>query len=1018
MNVFETVLSQINLMDIIQHYYTPRKIKPGKETLINPCPFCGGHKGGGKGGNDSFFVNSKKQVYRCHACEEGGDALDFVMKIRNLSNRYEAAQEINLSCGLKIDFEAFKTNGRDNGTPPAAAEPGIEIRKKIFKTAATFFHQTLLRDQKALEILKKERKFEKKFLETQPVGYSGNRRGMLLAALEANFSREELLQSGLVFANDKGEVYEYFPPQFFIYFHIVDSQVCNFSAKYALKKSLKKDDERRKESHLKAEFRLQDYAPFNFNDLSGNEVIFVEGQNDALQIKRIDEKAHVVADKNFTDEELLRRRLKHTKMIYLWFDPDQAGDNYVRRFFDKFWGDFPIKVIIPDDEDRDPDDYLKHSNDPQEKLAMVREKSVELFNYLIKKIPESEDPYTTILKLEPLTRKFSTAQNQWLIDLSVENLKKQFSNPSIGKVISENVKKDRYSKEVSGPTQENLPYFEENGVYKKQIFKGPQTISNFVLRIENIVLYNEEVRYLCSLINERGEIAEEVEFEPIQRVDRRKFSEKLAGSGRGSYYFTGTNADLSGIWQYEERRREINLTMFVRHYGEVRHLNMWIFQNCIIKNGQIYRKNKEDDYIIVDGTNFMSRGVNAYSKTKPSLNLEFECTQGFINHVARRFNQVVDCRHDGTISEYQGLLILGFLPANIYCKEIEEHLTFFPHLLAYGQAESGKSSILGLLNMAFGWPREKSHDPWDKATPAGTFQFLEQISSMPYHYDEFRNGPVFERMEGTIRSVFDRVGEGKGGKYNERQSSIVNGTMWFSGQDIPQDEAIITRSVYFRFFKLEGNQHRDEAYRWFREQKWNLSAITRKLIMGKNDQTAGEILQLIDEYAEMIQGHNSAIGDRISKCYAVPAAALRALNIDIPDDFYEFLCKHASANLVNRFRENPVYIFFSELAFLADEKFQGEPILVNDVVFQPNVGLLALRFNRTIRKIMHSLAQRRKDATFTPEAFKNALMEDKSFADNNVEVKINGTTRKCMRFNINRLADELRDELSFFSIGN
>src|SRR5215831_12583795 len=45
--------------------------------LVGPCPACGGH--------DRFAVNVRRQIWNCRQCAKGGDVIDLVRHIDNVS---------------------------------------------------------------------------------------------------------------------------------------------------------------------------------------------------------------------------------------------------------------------------------------------------------------------------------------------------------------------------------------------------------------------------------------------------------------------------------------------------------------------------------------------------------------------------------------------------------------------------------------------------------------------------------------------------------------------------------------------------------------------------------------------------------------------------------------------------------------------------------------------------------------------------------------------------------------------
>ncbi len=50
----------------------------------------------------SFYINTSKQIYKCFGCGEGGDIINFVMKMENL-DFMDAVKILANKCGIEIN---------------------------------------------------------------------------------------------------------------------------------------------------------------------------------------------------------------------------------------------------------------------------------------------------------------------------------------------------------------------------------------------------------------------------------------------------------------------------------------------------------------------------------------------------------------------------------------------------------------------------------------------------------------------------------------------------------------------------------------------------------------------------------------------------------------------------------------------------------------------------------------------------------------------------------------------------
>lgn len=1010
MDVFEKIRQDVPILDIIQHYFSPDNIKKqGKgKYFINPCPFCGGHKGAGKGGNNSCSVDTEQNYFNCFACGEKGSAIDFVLKMKRLANPLDAAKEIDRVCQLGLDFSQ---NGKANGKPKPPPDPAIETRKKIFKAAATWYHQQLLNDEKVLQELKKRRNFAPEFLKDRPIGYSGNIRGELLAYLRESFSDDDLIASGLISKNDRGEVYEYFAPQYVMYFHVVDNQVCEFSSKYLFKEKIK-DDRPKREMYLRAEYRIGDHTMYNYNDFAGSEIIFVEGQNDVEQIKNIDAKEHAIADKNMTDVEFYRKKLRHAQTVYLWYDPDRAGETYVRRWFDKFWGDFPIKVIdttvttTEGDEQRvktyDPDEFLRAFKSAT-RLQKLKENSVEISNWLIQRVAESDDTYTNIMNLKFITDKFRSHTDNNLIKTTISAIKKRFKDNSVGQIIKENYQNDLQSISASGASKKYLPYFEHDGIYFRRQGETKVGLSNFILRICDIIRMDDAIYYRCKLSNDSGEIAEDVIFNAAERTNLNKFKERCAT--KGGFYFTGLANDLAGIWQLEESRENLAKTYYIKHYGYVKSEKLWLYDNCAVKDNRIFEKN-EDGFIHIDGRNYKAFDVLVYSGATPKLDITTKFNKGFAQDVANAFHGVMDAQPDGTVKSYKGYLFFGFLPAVIYSAELFQRFGFFPFLFSYGPSGTGKTQVTSRLFECFGFLA--SPESWPGATEPGTYQFLQALGSLPCWYDEFLNDKTFDRLLGTIKNVYNRTGSGKGG-LDSRTIREVNGCFWMSGEDNPNNEAVLSRSIMFRFDPI--NKHKQPYYQFLTDNRKKLSVLSRQILLDKTDKSVDEFIKRADDLATYIMEHaNGRIDFRVAMNHAIPAAGLQMLGLEIPENFIDYVVKHASMMFEHKLTESPVYQFFSELSYI----YNRTRFLDDSVKYDGATDELAVHFTSAIKVIQKELRQRGETLKIKADSVQDYLKDLDGCDVVGKRIYFSGGLRlRCMIFKLSQLPENIRNIAEF-----
>lgn len=111
-----------NIVAVVERYV---ELKRSGSSYKGKCPFH-------EEKTASFSVSPQRQIYKCFGCGEGGDAIDFIMKMEGMTF-IEAIRHLAGMLGIIINEEKGQTP--TNYTPPSKVIPGIkeakfEIRKE------------------------------------------------------------------------------------------------------------------------------------------------------------------------------------------------------------------------------------------------------------------------------------------------------------------------------------------------------------------------------------------------------------------------------------------------------------------------------------------------------------------------------------------------------------------------------------------------------------------------------------------------------------------------------------------------------------------------------------------------------------------------------------------------------------------------------------------------------------------------------------------------------------------------
>lgn len=185
-DIIDEIKSRCEISSIISEYMA---IKQSGSNYKGLCPFHGEK-------TPSFHINTSKQIYKCFGCGEGGDVINFVMKMENL-DFMDSVKLLASKCGLEINTNI------SNDT-----RIKIEKSKKfqdVYTEAARFYFSNLTEGRnKGYDYLRK-RGLSDKIIKKFGLGFSKDSWSNLKDFLVTKgYSEEELLECGLILENKGG----------------------------------------------------------------------------------------------------------------------------------------------------------------------------------------------------------------------------------------------------------------------------------------------------------------------------------------------------------------------------------------------------------------------------------------------------------------------------------------------------------------------------------------------------------------------------------------------------------------------------------------------------------------------------------------------------------------------------------------------------------------------------------------------------------------------------------------------
>src|SRR6185312_6093863 len=110
---FRAVKAAITMEQVLEHYKLMDSFKRSGDSLSGPCPI---HKGTNP---TQFRVSTSKNVWNCFSeCKHGGNVLDFIMRMENVTIHAAALKAIDW---FSLDPEAMAADSETEGAEQSEA---------------------------------------------------------------------------------------------------------------------------------------------------------------------------------------------------------------------------------------------------------------------------------------------------------------------------------------------------------------------------------------------------------------------------------------------------------------------------------------------------------------------------------------------------------------------------------------------------------------------------------------------------------------------------------------------------------------------------------------------------------------------------------------------------------------------------------------------------------------------------------------------------------------------------------
>lgn len=295
----------------------------------------------------SFSVAPEKGIYYCFGCHKGGGVVNFIMEIEGLDYP-DAVRFLAKRSGLEVpEDQEYRSTYKKQ-----------ERLRNLCKETARYYHEVLFSDAgaQAREYLV-GRGLSRQTVTRFGLGFAKDAWSDLLDTMtKKGYTKEELLDAGLVLKSQKGGLYDRFRNR--LMFPIIDvrGNIIGFGGRVM-------DDSKPKYLNSPETVifnkRKNLFALQQAKKSQQGRIILTEGYMDAIALHQYGFDCAVASLGTALTEEHAQLLAKYTTQVVLTYDGDEAGQNATRRaipILEK--AGLQVKILRMQGA-KDPDEFLK-----------------------------------------------------------------------------------------------------------------------------------------------------------------------------------------------------------------------------------------------------------------------------------------------------------------------------------------------------------------------------------------------------------------------------------------------------------------------------------------------------------------------------------------------------------------------------------------------------------------------------------------------------------------------------------
>lgn len=371
--------SKCDIAKVVSHYISLEKTGSNYRGL---CPFH-------EEKTPSFYVNPEKGFFHCFGCGAGGDVIEFVKKIENISF-IEAVQRVAEICGID---------------PPAISNDAFYLKYiSLMEDVSKAYSNVLLsaRGKRAWNYLTRSRGLDRKDVERFGLGYAPIDSDVVVnTAQKLKIDVETLIKNGLLIRSRNGRLHEFFQDRLIFPIKNSSGKVIAFGGR-ALGKGIPKYVNSSENKYFSKSRVLYLFNLARYKIKEAGFAILCEGYMDAIAFhKNGFENACAVLGTGLTKFHLSTLK-RVTDNLLLVLDSDNAGMLAMERAAKVLVDEgFNVKVLIFDSA-KDPDEFF--SIHGKEEFKRIISEAMDYWDFYVQRVlGEIGDPTKAIYRFRHAT---------------------------------------------------------------------------------------------------------------------------------------------------------------------------------------------------------------------------------------------------------------------------------------------------------------------------------------------------------------------------------------------------------------------------------------------------------------------------------------------------------------------------------------------------------------------------------------------------------------------------------------